>query len=904
MSEQPDLANLPVKELRQLAGEHHIQNAHRMGKERLLKTLHAAMAARQADALAADDAPAGEPAEPLAMAAAAAAPVAQDEAPAPRRAPAPVAPSTDEPEVITPETVADLTANPAEGAEPEVLDAAAVAGLTDAPAGPAGEGEPRRRRRRRRRRRGGDRDGHPGDAQGADGEDDEDVGDEPGDAQAPQHQAKAPQAQDPAAPVGESPVSAEPSGETPRPAPRSVVDQPAHERGPREPRSQPARSDARPDLRQAHGPAGHGADPRPSRPRLNGPQRPVPSVLDRLSSFARGIVELCEPDTPRWAQPRLAELLAEAGVVETPWQGTPLHPDFHLVVGTVAGTGQPNGTIVERVTPGFSLRGDRGDLFCLSRAEVRIAGDRSEAVTAAPAAGSTLASAPRPQPRLPEPRQERGPRPERTERAPMEREARAPLAMPAPVADDAAPETDDAPRAEAPTRVRPPVPSPGRSPERLHPRESASVAPTLPLSRITDDELAQKPKAEGFRALGLNEQILSDLAATGWQNPTPIQAAAIPIILTGKDVIGQAQTGSGKTGAFVLPTLQKLYALEGEGPVGLMLCPTRELAKQVFAEFTKMAGASGARAALIYGGVDFNEQFRAIDRKPHVIIGTPGRIIDHMKRKTLDFSRLATVVLDEADQMLDIGFWPDVTYIMGHTPPSRQVLLFSATFPDPIKELAEKHMREPERVHIAPEQVTVDTVDQKYIAVPRDRKNDLLAHFIETYNPERLVVFCKTKHQTDRVAEVLKRKKLSAGAIHGDLPQSKRERTLSDFRGGTLQCLIATNVAARGLDIPAVSHVVNYDIPEMPEEYVHRIGRTARAGNKGVARTFITPEDGQFLLEIEKHIGLLLEEEKVEGFELPPPKEVKRTIADAVVTGTTKLLKPLIGGIRLGRRRR
>jgi ATP-dependent RNA helicase DeaD len=261
-------------------------------------------------------------------------------------------------------------------------------------------------------------------------------------------------------------------------------------------------------------------------------------------------------------------------------------------------------------------------------------------------------------------------------------------------------------------------------------------------------------------------------------------------------------------------------------------------------------------------------------------------------------------VLDEADQMLDIGFWPDVNYIIGHTPPSRQILLFSATFPDPVKEMAQKHMKDPQQIRIAPKVVTVEQVDQKYIAVSRERKNALLAHFIETQNPPQLVVFCRTKHQTDRVAEVLKRKNMSAGAIHGDLPQTKRERILAQFRAGEIQSLIATNVAARGLDIPTVSHVVNYDIPEMPEEYVHRIGRTARNGAKGVARTFITPEDGQFLLEIEKHIGLLLEEEKIEGFEATPPEpEVKRTIAEMPV-GQPRILKPLVGGIRLGRRRR
>jgi ATP-dependent RNA helicase DeaD len=440
-------------------------------------------------------------------------------------------------------------------------------------------------------------------------------------------------------------------------------------------------------------------------------------------------------------------------------------------------------------------------------------------------------------------------------------------------------------------------------PRRNRRGRKASKAPTLPLQPQEAEELAARPKAEGFRALGLNEQILADLVDVGYENPSPIQAAAIPVVLEGKDVIGQALTGTGKTAAFSLPALDKLYRLEGEGPVALVLCPTRELARQVHAEVTRMAGKSGARACLVYGGVSLEDQVDALNLNPHIVIGTPGRIIDHMRRRNLDTSRMGLVVLDEADQMLDIGFLPDITYILKHTPPSRQTMLFSATMPDEIKKLASDYMSNPEHLHTMPEAATVAKVDQKYIAVDQNKKTTLLAHFIEVREPKQMVVFCKTKHQTDRVAKVLKQKDLSAGAIHGDLPQSKRERTLRDFRDGSLQCLIATNVAARGLDIPSVSHVVNYDVPETPEEYVHRIGRTGRMGKDGIARTFVTPEDGQFLLEIEKHIGLLLEEEIVEGITASTATEVKRTIA-APTKGAPRLLKPIAGGIRLGRRRR
>jgi len=364
----------------------------------------------------------------------------------------------------------------------------------------------------------------------------------------------------------------------------------------------------------------------------------------------------------------------------------------------------------------------------------------------------------------------------------------------------------------------------------------------------------------------------------------------------------QARTGSGKTGAFGIPIISAVET-DKATTQALVLCPTRELARQVHAEFVRMSGQSGARAALIYGGVGMDDQFKALARHPHVIIGTPGRVIDHARRRTLDLSRLRMCILDEADQMLDIGFLPDIEWVLKHTPPQRQMLLFSATMPDAIRKLAAQHMHEPETIHVAPKQVTVDEVDQKFIAVDRDKKTALLAHFIETYQPPQMVVFCNTKHQTDRVANVLKKKKLSAAAIHGDLPQAKREKVLQSFRDGSLNCLLATNVAARGLDIPSVSHVVNYDVPGNPEEYVHRVGRTARMGKKGVARTFVTPEDGQFVLEIEKHIGLLLEEEVVEGMLTSTAKKAERTIANTATKGP-RLLKPIMGGIRLGRARR
>ncbi len=889
--------------------------------------------------------------------------------------------SASEPEEITAESVAILTRPPvrADGApnrDRQDRD-------QDGEEGPLpGEGDPGRRRRRRRRRRGRGRDGNPGS--------DQDQGGQRQDAEGDFQDEGLEEQDDAAETVSTVPVDRDvPSEREQRPRPPQQPprheqnrdrrqgqggeqrfdqrsdrpDQRSDQRSDRPDQRSDQRSDRpdprsdRPDQRPSQGqrpgsqpqPHGHPQQAqRPQRPRLEGPLRPVPSVLDRLCTFSKGILELCGPDTPSWAQPRLSELLAESGMVMVPVLGPP-HPDFHEVIGTMSEAQVPAGHIAQMVAPGFALRGDRGDLFPLRKAKVRIAvgltpppgpgpgagpdhgpdqgpGDEpheqdEDPTLGAPPEGAMPDSEPEQldagtpgtqadpaQEPMPEDRQDAQVRGEARRDRPMREQhghahsGRSNGSQPAPARQGP---RELQPREQQPRGERrdPAPPAAGRPPLRTHPRESAEQAPRLPLTSQHPDELAARPKAEGFRGLGLNDQILADLAAIGYQAPTPIQLEAIPSVLAGKDLVGQAQTGTGKTAAFVLPILQALYALDTEGPVALVLCPTRELARQVHAEFVRMAGASGARAALIYGGVPMDDQTRARERQPHVVIGTPGRIIDHMRRHTLDLSRLRVAVLDEADQMLDIGFWPDVQFIISHSPPARQMLLFSATFPEPIKIMAEKHMKQPVHVRITPKQVTVAEVDQKYIAVKRERKNELLAHFIETEKPEQLVVFCKTKHQTDRVAEVLKRKHMSAAAIHGDLPQSRRERTLAAFRAGELQCLIATNVAARGLDIPTVSHVLNYDIPEAPEEYVHRIGRTARNGARGVARTFITADDGQFLVEIEKHIGLLLEEERIEGFAIPHEEsEVKRSIADMPV-GTPRLLKPLVGGIRLGRRR-
>ncbi len=1011
-----ELTDLSIKDLRQLAGEHQIANRSRLGRDQLIGALSQVIAG----AAAQQTIPETQPASANATA------DSEPELLTPESLGA-------EPEVLAAAPVAAPSApvgeHPAAG-EPGPAGAE----------GDPNRRRRRRRRRGRGRGRGGDGQpqvGAPGDDSEFDGEDGdgEDSGEagtppaaagtQPGaapaanaGAQSSAQPANPAQGQRPPNGLRPGPVSA-PASAQPLPKPGTLLPNrsaapgqpstaplvaPEQQQAPRSGRplpvvdrsqlARPGNGPAGPSQPRPQGQPGNGQprnesqprsdqpqrdqrnDQRAPRPRLDGTLRGVPSVLERLCTFSKGILELCDPATPSWAQPRLAELLAEIGVVPTPGTGLP-HPDFHEIVGTDEASPVPPGHISAVVAPGFSLRGDRGDLFALRKAKVRVnpakAPVPAPAPVAAPAAPAPAIVA---EPPVAAPAAAEAPAapavvttPAVVEAAvPAETVVAAPAVVPAPAdvaaqvvavsaepvvaavtAVDAAP---IAPVVEAPAptppepaaaippvaptandgegahpkaepgaaaagaarhhgsfvRPAPAAPAQGRRPDRTHKRESASAAPSLPLAAQLPEELAQRPKAEGFRALGLNEQILSDLADVGYEKPTPIQEEAIPAVLAGKDLIGQAQTGTGKTAAYVLPLLQLLYSYKPAAgdrqPVALVLCPTRELARQVHGEFNRMAGKSGARAALIYGGVDMDAQIRELERSPHAVIGTPGRIIDLMRRRALDLSRLRLAVLDEADQMLDIGFWPDVNWIISHTPHDRQLMMFSATFPEPVKQLAAKHMKTPAHIRIAPQQVTVEQVDQKYIAVARERKNDLLAHFIERFEPPQLVVFCRTKHQTDRVAEVLKRKKISAGAIHGDLPQSKRERTLQDFRAGTLQCLIATNVAARGLDIPTVSHVVNYDVPEMPEEYVHRIGRTARNGASGVARTFITPEDGQFLTEIEKHIGLMIEEEQIDGF-TPQPGEVSgpRRITAQTEPGSVRMLKPLSGVIKLRRRR-
>lgn len=361
-----------------------------------------------------------------------------------------------------------------------------------------------------------------------------------------------------------------------------------------------------------------------------------------------------------------------------------------------------------------------------------------------------------------------------------------------------------------------------------------------------------------FNDLGVNDKVLKALEDMGFEEPSPIQAKTIPLLLGGKDVIGQAQTGTGKTAAFGVPIIQKLDP-QVRTVQALVLTPTRELAIQVAEEITKIGKYSRVKAAPIYGGQSIERQIRALRFGVDVVIGTPGRVIDHIKRGTLKLDQLHTLVLDEADEMLDMGFVEDIEWILGNTPAERQTLLFSATMPDEIKRLAVRYMRQPEHVSITPNQLTVPQIEQYFYEVRGAFKTEALCRIIDMENVERAIIFCRTKKGVDELTEALQARGYLAEGIHGDLNQAQRTRVMSKFREGNIELLTATDVAARGLDISDITHVVNYDIPQDSESYVHRIGRTGRAGRAGTAITLVSPREFMQLRQIERTIKTRLQ---------------------------------------------
>lgn len=355
-------------------------------------------------------------------------------------------------------------------------------------------------------------------------------------------------------------------------------------------------------------------------------------------------------------------------------------------------------------------------------------------------------------------------------------------------------------------------------------------------------------KTLSFNDFNLSNEVLKAVAAMGFEEPTPIQTKTIPVLMTGKDVIGQAQTGTGKTAAFGIPIVDRIDRAT-QGVQALIIAPTRELAIQAAEEMNKLGKFKRLHALPVYGGTSIERQIKALQKGVHIVVGTPGRILDHIERKTLVLKHVKIVVLDEADEMLDMGFIDDITRILKETPLDRQTLLFSATMPDAILNISKRYMRTPERIRIAADTLTAAKINQIVYEVRQEGKTEALARLIDASDSGRFLVFCHTKREVDDVAGNLKLRGYEADAMHGDYTQAQREAVLKRFRESRVDVLVATDVAARGLDISNISHVVNYSIPQNPESYIHRVGRTGRAGREGVAITFVTPrEDRQLRL--------------------------------------------------------
>ncbi|MET0398344.1 MAG: DEAD/DEAH box helicase, partial [Longimicrobiaceae bacterium] len=356
-------------------------------------------------------------------------------------------------------------------------------------------------------------------------------------------------------------------------------------------------------------------------------------------------------------------------------------------------------------------------------------------------------------------------------------------------------------------------------------------------------------------------ELLAALESLGYEEPTPIPVQAIPILLTGRDVIGRAATGTGKTAAFALPLVQKIDP--NGGVQALILAPTRELAVQVAEATHKYGARRGIRVLAVYGGQAIDRQLRELRRGVHVVVGTPGRILDHIRRRSLDLSGVSYVVLDEADEMLDMGFIEDIDAILDETPQGRQTALFSATFPPRIAELSQRHMRDPARITVRAPQLETPLVRQVAYTVARPYKLEALGRILDVEAPTSAIIFCRTRNEVDELTEALTVRGYHPEALHGGLNQAQRDRVMKRFRDGSADLLIATDVAARGLDVEHVSHVVNFDIPQTPEVYVHRIGRTGRAGREGTAVTLVQPRELGLLRAIERLVRQPIEQARV-----------------------------------------
>jgi ATP-dependent RNA helicase DeaD len=414
------------------------------------------------------------------------------------------------------------------------------------------------------------------------------------------------------------------------------------------------------------------------------------------------------------------------------------------------------------------------------------------------------------------------------------------------------------------------------------------------MTQVPGDDAAGFPT---FRDLGLSEAILRGLEDVGYESPSPIQAATVPVLLSGADMLGQAETGTGKTAAFALPALSRLD-LSGRDPQVLVLVPTRELALQVAEAFQRYAAhLPGFHVLPIYGGQSYQPQLNALRRGVHVVVGTPGRVIDHMNRGTLNLAKLSTLVLDEADEMLQMGFIDAVESILEQMPPGRQIALFSATLPPAIRRIAQRHLRKPVEVTIRAKSGTAARIRQRCWLVSGLHKLDALTRILETETFDGMLIFTRTKLATVELAEKLEARGFAAAALNGDVPQAQRERTVARLRAGEIDIVVATDVAARGLDVDRISHVLNYDAPYDGESYVHRVGRTGRAGRSGEAILFIAPRERPLLRAIERATR-----QRIEPMDLPSVDAVnasriakfKVRISETVARGKAAEFRPIL----------
>ena len=402
----------------------------------------------------------------------------------------------------------------------------------------------------------------------------------------------------------------------------------------------------------------------------------------------------------------------------------------------------------------------------------------------------------------------------------------------------------------------------------------------------TEQEIAS------FDDIDLSSIMRRALAKAGFKKPSPIQAQLVPLALEGFDVIGQARTGTGKTAAFGIPILEQLDPLEEcRDPQAIVIVPTRELADQVGREIERLAHGVPTEVAVLAGGKNMNGQLRQLQNGVQIVVGTPGRLHDHLQRRTLRTDKVWCVVLDEADRMLDIGFRPQIERILRRCPRDRQTLLLSATLPPTVQKLAESYMEDPIVIDCCKSEMSVETIEQHYFTVPQDRKTELLIKLLERESPEQAIVFCRTRRGTDRLHRTLSRSFDECGSMHGDMAQKERDRVLQRLRDRKLRILCATDVVGRGIDISTISHIINYDVPQDSDDYVHRVGRTGRMGRDGVAFTFIVPGEGDFLTSIEQRINKLLIRDSINGFE--PVKEEPERDAEAEEKKPAKKLNPM-----------